>query len=610
MGDASYEAAVKSTFETKPLRTVLMIDDEFPTLADMSELVSGVRQQEDPRFRQKDLAISLYNAFRKNDMLCDIENVADEVRPDRIRKSDLIILDYHLGPGSENSEKSISILRSLASSKHFNTVVVYTAERDLDKVWLEIVASLGGAWTTLPGELEGDAKEAWERLSDEGKLPTAPLDAVMEYAQRRNIRSLSQNVRRTMQDELVALGVPPPACGEFIEALINVEMAKRAGPYKSEPRHATVGGYDNSRRWIQSKNTFVTILNKRRELSDSEGDPAGIMDCLSKALLSWRPNLIQVLVSEIQNILELEALISDDDLLRQPATHAALWYFLIEALGPLDADTSPDVRVPLTALIDRIMEGVRRRLATDPDLLKLASGALLGELRDIGWTAQTWPTGKARVSAAADISRTKGLTTGQDTFFRLNSFLGSEAFRRAHITTGTLIQHRASGDYFVVASPACDLVPRQPSSEQHWTTAIHPLRPLVCIRLEAGVRIDAALASADQGRHIFLEEGGNKLVFAIVQSGPPSYELIFVEGAGIVREEEGKKIFRAGRIAPKLPSADSPGDVGVLAADEREWTYDTFDVVGQLRSANASRILQLAGQHLSRIGLDFISMPS
>ena len=44
MADVAYQAAVKETFETKPLRTVLMIDDEFPTFADLAHGVDGSKK--------------------------------------------------------------------------------------------------------------------------------------------------------------------------------------------------------------------------------------------------------------------------------------------------------------------------------------------------------------------------------------------------------------------------------------------------------------------------------------------------------------------------------------------------------------------------------------
>jgi hypothetical protein len=37
--------------------------------------------------------------------------------------------------------------------------------------------------------------------------------------------------------------------------------------------------------------------------------------------------------------------------------------------------------------------------------------------------------------------------------------------------------------------------------------------------------------------------------------------------------------------------------------------YDSFEIVEQLRGVNAIHLLQLVGQHLSRVGLDFVSTP-
>src|ERR1700735_4796242 len=113
MADAAYEAVVKETFETKPLRTVLMIDDEFPTFADLAR---GETPDTTKRFSQKDRAVALYEAFQRGHMICDVDNAASDVKTDRLRKSDLIILDYHLGPGQNESDRAIEIIRELSST--------------------------------------------------------------------------------------------------------------------------------------------------------------------------------------------------------------------------------------------------------------------------------------------------------------------------------------------------------------------------------------------------------------------------------------------------------------------------------------------------------------
>src|SRR4029077_11214608 len=69
MTDAAYEAAVKETFETKPLLPVLMIDDEVPTCAD---LANGENEANRKKFAQKSRAVALYEAFSKRHMICDV----------------------------------------------------------------------------------------------------------------------------------------------------------------------------------------------------------------------------------------------------------------------------------------------------------------------------------------------------------------------------------------------------------------------------------------------------------------------------------------------------------------------------------------------------------
>jgi len=604
MTDAAYRDVVKETFETKPLRTVLMIDDEFPTFSDLAE---GETEANKKRFKQKDRAVALYRSFQKRHMICDVENSVSDVKTERFRKSDLIILDYHLGPADGN-ETSIGILRELSSSKHFNTIVVYTAETNQIGVWLDVMASLSGGWSDFPALLEGDAKEHWERLSNNNTMPEPSLDAIMEYAKKGELRDLSPATRKVAQDELVQLGVPQQACGAIITGMIHRELFKRAGKYGGEPHRKAVGGYADGQRWIQTGNAFIAITLKR-ELSTTEEatqgaaddhDPMGVLACLSAALLAWKPNLIQILISEIQNILELEALATEDVHLRDQVTQTALWYYLLNSLGRIDpqASPSPDVRIPLISLIDKIVDGIRQRLSTDPELLALGSKALLGELKDSGWTQDTWPMpGTSNlIAASCEIARTQGVK-GPETLFRLNSFLSTERFRRAHITTGTIFC--GNDKFFVAASPACDLVARKPGADQEWAHAIHPLTPVVAILLHP-VDVNAALANAERAQFLFVEADNKQMAFRLTNgSEQPSYEFFLTKNEGRVSVDAGKFKFDAARLTLK---ADTTGEL--------EPINEAFEVMGQLRGVNATRVLDMAGQHLSRIGLDFIKMPS
>lgn len=592
MVDGGYAAAVKETFETKPLRTVLMIDDEFPNLSDV---IRGV--DDSKKFRQRDRALALYEGFRHRQMICDVENDVADVHAERFRKSDLIVLDYNLGPTDSDNEQSIRVLRELAASKHFNTVVVYTADPGLDDVWLAIVASLSGDWNGLPGALEGEAQEHWEHLSDAGSLPDAVLEAVMAYAERREIRDIPPAVLKASQKELEDLGVPKAATAKIIESLIHRDLAARAGRWAGEPRRRAVGKITGDVRWVQSHNSFVAIVQKA-DAGDDPADPYGIMENLGRALLAWRPNLIQILLSEIQNILELEALATEDEQLGTGDMQAGLWYYLLQSVGVLDLTIDQDLKVPLANLIGKLVDGIRRRLASDKALLTLANDAMLGELRDAGLTAENWPdpTKTALINKAGELTRAEGKLDPKAIMFRLNNFLSTEKFGRLSLTTGTIFRNQEG--LWAASSPACDMVARVPGTAQAWAHAIHPMTAIVAIKLHPEMAVNGALNEATKGNHLFVEVDGVPVALKLINSvSQPSYEFLFVHDEGRVREDGDKILFTASRLIPK---------------DERERALvaEDFEVVGQLKGVNAIRVLQSAGQHLSRVGLDFVGLPA
>ncbi len=89
-----------------------------------------------------------------------------------------------------------------------------------------------------------------------------------------------------------------------------------------------------------------------------------------------------------------------------------------------------------------------------------------------------------------------------------------------------------------------------------------------------------------------------KLSFRVVElvsskHPTPKLEMFLLEGMG--KLDNG--IFKATRL--------SCADGGTLHS-----AVVNFRVIGQLRGLYASRLLQQAGNHLSRIGPDFVRMPT
>jgi len=317
--------------------------------------------------------------------------------------------------------------------------------------------------------------------------------------------------------------------------------------------------------------------------------------------MAWEPNILQVLTSEIQNILELEALATDEEELRDPATHTGLSYYLLDAI---EQDSGPDapehLATPLQALIDKIVETLRHKLVADPKLRELGTALLVEELRALEWPAPREPRSKL-YNAAVTMTRARGANKPkkEESMFALNSFLSTERFRRRHLTTGTIFRSVDRREYWVCASPSCDMVARTPSAFQTWARDLHPFRAMVAVRLHEA-KMDKALKEAHNGRHAFLHED-EKLAFCVVDnpSSQPVYEFFFAENSGIWNDDDaGNKMFKASRIKPDAKNTET-----------RALISEDFIIVGQLRPSYAVRILHTVGQHLSRVGLDFISLP-
>jgi Response receiver domain len=642
MSDPQYEVAIQDSFIKKPLRTVLLIDDDFPTYSD---LCNGEKAHS-----QKDRACNLYAGFRQLDMLCDIERMVDEVEADRLRKSDLVVLDYHLIPNSEDNKKAIQLLRQLAVSHHFNTVVVYTASPDQDDVWLDVIAALSGGWSAITASLDGEPKQHWENLVEAEKLPTPSKDAVMQYARRGILRAIDSGTLKAAVDELVGLGVPAVHCSKIVEYSVAKELANRAAEFAGEPSGHAIGDYAHGKRWLQVGNAFVVIMQKVNG-TNAVSETAAIMTALKDALLDWRPNVVQVLISEIQNALELEGLAGSDTILRKPDMQAALTYNLLKEIGAVDLSQDVNIRIPIMSLVDKVVDSIRRRLSTHEELLFQFEKAVVGDLKSTGWTIDKWPKDGKLVSAATELARTPDVKN-TDIIFRLNHFLSTEKFRRAHLTTGTVFYHRAKDEYFVAASPACDLVAGQGKPLQLWATAIAPTLPMIAIRLYPADNMAKALSVASHADHIFLEIGDEPKAFKVISGAghQPSYEMMFVRDEGRVRTEDGKIVFDGSRlilgaVEPMKPAsetslepeaqqlkdmectvADAKTDVpedsisntaqtmkSIEEANESRVSpileHATFEIIEQLRGVNATHLLQLIGQHLSRVGLDFINAP-
>jgi hypothetical protein len=589
--NSAYAKAVKQTF-IKGLRSVFLVDDAFPTFSDLHKGGKHLN-----RFKEADRAADLYRSFRKLHLPCDVENTflpGDLNMVERMRKCDLIVLDLHLDDTEADSSKSLHIIRRLAESAHFNTIIVYTKKKELNEVWLDVAANLRPDLCDGASTLDAfPAEQVWWEAADIDALD-APSEKALAEFMLNGIKAIGRE-KKELIDLLKAAGAPGNV-GAIVETFLRHHVTKRQAAdnlkwsKQSLPTQRRLRGKfaKNSPHWLQCDGCFIAIVNKAES---GRGKEAGhIFAKLHEALVDWKPNFLQMLISEIQNRLELEALATDPRSFSDPVLQVGLSHYLLEAIGD-----GSDEEAGVEATVDRIVETVRNKISGDRSLRKFARD-ILAERK---MTLHTELQDSNAIKRASAFAHLDAVPAANEVLFFLNTFLSTESFNGSRVTTGTVF--RQGNDFWIVVSPSCDLTGREPGGSQPWMKGMNPIRPVTALKTPV-ISVERAISVATRGRSAFLKIGNEQFAFEVfVNDLNPAPEVFFVERAGKVTiSQSGVATFRAARVMR--------GQRG-RAFRSKMSAAEEFQVVGQLRANYASRVLQFTGSHLTRIGVDFFDLP-
>lgn len=618
--DENYKDVVTKTFVNRAIRSALLIDDQFPRFDEVLEMQGDVSK----KYKEADRAGRLYKMFRDRHILCDVENKVKNIEDsgiiERIRKSDFILLDYHLTADESETSHSISLLQKLSRSHHFNIVVLYTKHPDLRDVWLNIAVNLKGGWQ-MPSNVLGDELiEKWDDLEGENQLPFVDEAILVECLNKKEKTILRSSLVKPLRDNFVALNVAQKDATKFIIASIHqlARMRLVEGSEPADTEYALVGSCeDDGPFWIQSGNTFVAIVKKPVEADvpeeTSEESPEAtregseiIFEKLSEALVAWRPNIVQILLSEIQNVLELDGLATDEDYTGTPKRQTGIGYRLLSLMpAKYVVGEMTGIDSAIISTVEKITESIRNRVSVDARLLEITRKLVEPLVASPEW--EDLPTDrKERVASLANFTKSalqqNSNLENEDIFVDLNTFLSTERFGGISVTTGTVFSDSEQNSWWLCCSPPCDMAPRPPSSEQKWLTSISPAKSMIALQLEPIASKNRALKNAEHGVSVFIRcpDGEYQHFNAVPANGQPVWEVMLVADYGKVTEMDDEYCFKGQRIQGQ---AVDGGDELVISE------LVEFTVAAQLRPEYAARLLQMTGQHLSRIGVDFVNLP-
>ncbi len=595
----TYRDFIKQAF-IDPIRTAVIVDDEYPTLdellADASEQAERL-QRDGNRYAKKienhSRVREIINFCRSQQPTPWLVDVHDGQTPtseqettsvSNLESSDLLILDYHLN-ATNGSEKAIDILRRLAANGHFNLVVVYTKDRDESGVGIERTINdiaLSLAFPSMRFDLnlhkakalsskldvweeveEGITQRLFENLDEASFLKVLELDTG-DWEIVKKIPELA-----VFAEYLAKI----PAEVEIVpDQLIALFMHKRQVEFRPKMNNMSSGhvatGKKNEVNWIRVNSLFVTVISK-------ENAPNTIPNLLLDALEAWDPVPHRLIMSKMRNELALTGVLAESKVLMNRHLQAG-WLDEVLELDEAKRRTS-----------------VRQNVARHWESLgaKLESGVL-----DFAEKLATYLARENRDQLFERFDRFSAFNQKIDVHLQMNTYACSKPVESHHLSTGhvlRIVDGKSSCQYWLCLTPACDLEPGQ-CAQKGWGKRLGTWLPFKAVRLYPAHALNA-LKDATRGYYLFLNEDEKITVYGFTEMAGNnltptlSWEQFFAENFGVFTE-------------PNIIQVASIGKKGELEFDKREAT-----VVAHLRYEYALNLMQRLGMHLSRVGLDFIS---
>ncbi|MFZ2632796.1 MAG: response regulator receiver domain [Desulfosalsimonadaceae bacterium] len=586
-----------------PIRTVVVVDDDFPSLDGLirwetnkltdEQNNENENENETIPWKSKDIesVSKILDVCRKPDRhwivdIHDAHNISienEKTFAPHLHQSDLMILDYHLEGNDGDGTKAIELLRLLKESDHFNLVIVYTqgypkAGGDIGRVIREIALGLMTPDLQLnlhetPSKKILKALQEWEdempeivaRLReeiDEGAYLAIRAQSKPDFKQAKSFPEF--------QSVLALLEEKPPELllndNLLLQWLISEKQKELTGKlHNGKDQNVSFQQNDNGGNWIRTERLFVTVVSK-------EYEPAQLPDKLIEALYEWRPHPHRLIMSKMRAELSERGVLAEERILGD--------HFLeIGWLRGLLAQDQDDRVWKIRSLIgnhwDSLGDGIQGNVEKFASVL--AENLCNREFKEI---AETFRLLDPKANHA-EITK------------HINAFNCSKAIEGYHLTTGHVLETiSGSGkEYWLCLTPACDLVPGQ-KNDRGWKKRLGENMPFKAVRLFPA-EINEALSNATMNSHIFLNINQSISVFSFTPTGEsasnPAWEQMFSKNQGKFSHPD--LTLSIGRVV----SQD-----GVLKVND-----SNFSVISQLRYEYALNLLQRLGGALSRIGLDF-----
>lgn len=575
----------------RPIRTVVVIDDEFPSLDGMIAKELNEKGAWDGTPDNAAKVQEILHFCRHKHWLVDVHdgnNIPfkdDEIIAPHLIHSDLMILDFNL---KDTGEKAIKILRKLASNNHFNMVIVYTSD-GIEAVTRDIALGLTCADENQSLSSE-DIKTIENQLGDweaEDENILDKLNSEITEQVYLNYRTQKENGCKKLlgqpeglkivglfKNKPKSIKLQPIQIIKWLLLKKEINLKSKLSPNKLG--HVSTVSPETTIKWIRTDCLFVTVVNKHHQ-------PDTLPDKLLDALHEWCPKPHRLLMSQMRFLMDDRGVIAESEILENNYLQAG---WLMELLETKAYTQKQVINNTVSKHWEALGDVLRKDISEFADKLTL-------HLKSRDTTEVIDKHCKIKVNLES--TKTKDDPELKKIKKHINCYNNTKPVDGYHLTTGHILEldnGKPEKEYWICLSPACDLVPEQKTAGLY--RRVEGSMPFVAVELtEIGEQ--KAIEEANLNIFVFLEIDKKICTFTIHRSGYLHSNLVWEQMIAVnngVFDIESKElqIFRPSK---------NPNDEHITMEKH------TVRIVAQLQYEYALNLLQRFGATMSRVGLDF-----
>tara|TARA_B100000614_G_scaffold164593_1_gene146496 strand:+ start:21451 stop:23286 length:1836 start_codon:yes stop_codon:yes gene_type:complete len=598
----------------KPLRSVLIVDDQYPTWEEIfnAHLDGNTKDSQQDVISQRKLwrtkamgPFEVIKKFRERNpgFVIDIHDAVDsdhsgnnvETAPQlatHLHQSDLLVLDYNLEGASTGlgGDKARKILHSVLSNQHFNLIIVHTDEPDLQDVAESCLTSLLDSCATQYTEDDLASIEKSEilisGLEDSGDFDRRKVQECFARSQYLYARQLGY--KKALGEYLSNRGPLAPLFQlsenlkfdihqkkTFLLWAINFINEQLKNELASEALKGLVWSFKEHTKWIRSSRGFVCFINKGL---------SNLLEELENALIDWKPTPSRLLSAKYRYELNRIGVDAEDDALLKNNLFA-LFYRDIRNGG------REDILIDQKAIFreQKLREHVTRQseglsFLIEDKIVEFGNQIIAIDLKN----------GQDFLSHyLVDLGKEKESNKAIAQYNNYVSTLPSKGNTPEQLDSGHIF--KMDDQWWVCATPACDLQPGQTSIAFRGKN--NTLLPFTAFQLNKENPDNLSSKHINGGGYCFIEDNGEVIALGINSIGDEKHPSnLKVNWHTFVAESGG--VIQNGKLTIKQFVMTEEN----VSTEQKEVT-----IICKLRYAYALNYIQRVGISTSRIGLDYVS---